>query len=141
MADTRPHTFTADGARRIANAVRAYEGGDPPGRRKGRVGPGGNNPVWAKITSSSSLGAGKWEYTVKIMIGGDASAHSGLREYSSDTWKAYNVAEELSNTGYVNSGVSGILAIPNNSLVLCTWSNRNAATVLLFRDRNEPTCT
>ena len=137
----KAYTFSESGAKRVVNATRYVESiprGQfaSPTRNLGRAG----DVIWAKIISSASLAAGKWTYTVKPMVGGDATSHTGLKEYTTETFTAYNAAEKGTNAAYVNANVTGILAIPNGEEMLCTFVNRNGTLVLIFRERNEPTC-
>lgn len=94
--------------------------------------------IWGRIISSTPISANQWEYSIYIQTRGGATL-SGLQN-STAVMTGYNVAEELSNTGYVNDSVTGIKPVPNGALIRCYESTKDDEVVLLFRERNEPEC-
>lgn len=137
MSDEEIRRLQAE-VRRLRQAVDAI-GGDP--RRARDAARHGAYLRPYTVVSYVAIEAGRWTYRLAPVHGGNATLN-GLSGPTAGgvTYDALNRWESLAKAGYAASAVTGVLPIPVGAPVLGFWSTVANGPILLFHERNEPTC-
>jgi hypothetical protein len=113
MADNKPTVFTADAAKRIANAVRAVEKSITPYNPQANTAKESDNSFWAKITGTGTPISGTpaiatYNWTMMIPGGGQFTERNpsitGTNAVANGEMPATNSIVRLYFVGYLSDG-------------------------------------